>query len=176
MTIDTPSLPTVLLVEDDPMLRRLIRSMLQGAGYDLLVAPNGEVALTMAGERAGTIDLLLTDVVMPRMNGFELSGHITSTHPETSVLFLSGYADDSNSVRAGLKTTRHAFLLKPFTKDALLEKIQEVLVSKLRASRTSRARCPGSSAPRSPRQCCRSWPERWLRSGRDRPRGRSPGP
>jgi CheY-like chemotaxis protein len=129
MTSDTPAVPTILLVEDDPMLRTLIRRMLEGAGYDLLVAPNGDTALTLARERPGAIDLLLTDVVMPRMNGFELSGHIVSAHPEVSVLFLSGYADESNSVRAGLKTTRHAFLLKPFTQDVLLGKIQEVLAS-----------------------------------------------
>lgn len=129
MTSDTRSVQTILLVEDDPMLRTLIRRMLEGAGYDLLVAPNGDAALALARERPRAIDLLLTDVVMPRMSGFELSGHIVNEHPETSVLFLSGYADESNSVRAGLKTTRHAFLLKPFTQDALRGKIEEVLAN-----------------------------------------------
>ncbi len=123
------SVPTILLVEDDPMIRPLLRRMLEGAGYDLLVAKNGDEALTLANEHPGVIDLLLTDVVMPRMNGFELGGYIGKAHPETNVLFVSGYAADSSSVREGLRTARQAFLLKPFTKDALLGKIKEVLES-----------------------------------------------
>ena len=101
--------------------------MLAGAGYELLVASNGDEALTMARQHEGVIDLLLTDVVMPRMNGFELGEHIGSAHPETSVLFLSGYARDSTAVRSGLRSAGQAFLLKPFTQDALLGKIAEVL-------------------------------------------------
>ena len=119
--------PTILLVEDEPAIRTLIRRMLEGAGYELLVARNGDEALTLAGEHRGGIDLLLTDVVMPRMNGFELGERIGSAHPETNVLFVSGYSRDSTAVRTGLRTAGRAFLLKPFTRDALLGKIKEVL-------------------------------------------------
>jgi YesN/AraC family two-component response regulator len=63
----------------------------RGAGYDLIVAKSGDEALALANDHTGAIDLLVTDVVMPRMNGFELGGYIGGAHPETSVLFLSGY-------------------------------------------------------------------------------------
>ena len=124
---DPVARPAILLVEDEPMIRSLLQRMLEGAGYELIVATNGDDAVALARERSGPIDLLLTDVVMPRMDGFALSGHIASAHPESHVLFLSGYADESGPVRAGLKHTRHAFLLKPFTKDALLGKIADIL-------------------------------------------------
>jgi two-component system cell cycle sensor histidine kinase/response regulator CckA len=129
MRSEPQSAPTILLVEDEPSMRSLIRRMLEGAGYDLIVAKNGDEALALANEHTGAIDLLVTDVVMPRMNGFEQGGFIGGTHPETSVLFLSGHAEDSSSVRKGLRTTGQAFLLKPFTQDALLGKIKEILES-----------------------------------------------
>ena len=73
------------------------------------------------------IALLLTYVVMPRMNGFELGTLISGAHPETNVLFVSGYSRDSSAVRDGLRTACKAFLLKPFTQDALLGKFRELL-------------------------------------------------
>lgn len=118
---------TILLVEDEPAIRTLLRRMLAGAGYELFVACNGDEALTMARQHAWTIDLLLTDVVMPRMNGFELGELVAAVHPETKVLFVSGYSRDSTSVRSGLRAAGRAFLLKPFTQDDLLGKIREVL-------------------------------------------------
>ena len=119
--------PTILLVEDEPAIRTLIRRMLVGAGYELLVARNGDEAMSMARQHSGVIDLLLTDVVMPRMNGFELGERIGGAHPETTMLFVSGHSRDSTSVRRGLRTAGRAFLLKPFTQDALLGKVREVL-------------------------------------------------
>lgn len=119
--------PTILLVEDEPAIRTLIRRRLAGAGYELLVARNGDEVMSMARQHSGVIDLLLTDVVMPRMNGFEFGELIARTHPETNMLFVSGHAGDSASVRRGLRTAGRAFLLKPFTYDALLGKIREVL-------------------------------------------------
>ncbi len=119
--------PTILLVEDEPAIRTLIRRMLAGAGYELLVARNGDEALSVARQHSGAIDLLLTDVVMPRMNGFELGELMASAHPETNLLFVSGHSADSVSVRRGLRTAGRDFLLKPFTQDALLGKIREVL-------------------------------------------------
>jgi|TARA_B100000959_G_C14696318_1_gene506904 CheY-like chemotaxis protein len=124
-----PQSPTILLVEDEPAIRSLIRRMLEGAGYELLIARNGNEALTVAKQHRGVIDLLLTDIVMPRMNGFELGEQIGSARPETNVLFVSGFFKDSTAVRSGLRATGRAFLLKPFTQDALLGKIQEVLQS-----------------------------------------------
>ena len=122
-----PQSSTILLVEDEPAIRALIRRMLEGAGYELLVARNGDEALSVARQHRGVIDLLLTDVVMPRMNGFELGEQFGTARPEASVLFVSGFFRDSNAVRSGLRTSGRAFLLKPFTQDALLGKIREVL-------------------------------------------------
>ena len=118
---------TILLVEDEPAIRKLITRTLAGAGYELLAARNGDEALSIAGQHRGMIDLLLTDVVMPGMNGFEFGKLIGSAHPETIVLFVSGYSRDSTSVRSGLRNAGRAFLLKPFTQDALLAKVREVL-------------------------------------------------
>ncbi len=118
---------TILLVEDEPAIPKLIRRTLAGAGYELLVARDGDEALRVAGQHRGVIDLLLTDIVMPGMNGFELVKQIGRAHPETTVLFVSGYSRDSTSVRSGLRTAGRAFLLKPFTQDALLAKIKDVL-------------------------------------------------
>ncbi len=110
--------PTILLVEDEPAIRTLIRRMLDGAGYELLVARNGDEAMSIARRHSGVIDLLLTDVVMPRLNGFELGELIACARPETNMLFVSGHFLDSDSLRRGLRTPGRAFLLTPFTQDA----------------------------------------------------------
>ena len=74
MMSEPPSAPTILLVEDEPSIRSLIRRMPRGPGYDLVVAKSGDEALALANDHTGAIDLLVTNVVMPRMNGFELGG------------------------------------------------------------------------------------------------------
>ena len=119
--------PTILLVEDEPAIRTLIRRMLEAAGYALLEARNGDEALAMATRHDGDIDLLLTDIVMPKMNGFELGRRMEETRPDTTVLFVSGYSRDSSEVRSGLRASGRPVLLKPFTREALLEKVREVL-------------------------------------------------
>ncbi len=118
---------TILLVEDEPAIRRLIRRALEGQGYQLLEACNGQEALVIAADHGGTIDLLVTDVVMPRMDGFTLGQRLSESHPETRVLFLSGQADQSVAVRGGLKEAGEAFLLKPFTHEHLLRTIRDHL-------------------------------------------------
>jgi len=118
---------TILLVEDEPAIRRLIRRALEGQGYQLLEACNGQEALVIAADHGGTIDLLVTDVVMPRMDGFTLGQRLSESHPETRVLFLSGQADQSVAVRGGLKEAGEAFLLKPFTHEHLLRTIRDRL-------------------------------------------------
>lgn len=122
-----PSGETILLVEDDPLIRRLIRHMLQGQGYQLLEACHGPAALSLAEDHRGPIDLLVTDVVMPQMDGFTLGEQLVDSHPETRVLFISGYADRSVRVRRGLKEASQAYLLKPFAQDRFLEAIREQL-------------------------------------------------
>ena len=116
---------TILFVEGSPPSRRRIRCMIQGQGYQLLEASNGHEALGLATDHRGPIELLVTDVVMPRMGGFTLGERLVESHPETRVLFLSGYAD--RSVTGGLEAAGQAFLLKPFTLVRLLQTIREQL-------------------------------------------------
>ena len=115
---------TILFVEDEPQVRRLIRRMLQGQGYQLLEASDGPAALSLAEGHREPIDLLVTDVVMPQMDGFTLGERLAESHPETRVLFLSGYADQSVTVSGGFKKAGQAYLLKPFTRDRLLRKVR----------------------------------------------------
>ena len=126
MTVRPPG-ETILLVEDDPPIRRLIRRSLESQGFQLLEASNGQDALLVAAEHSGPIDLLVTDVVMPRMDGFTLGERLVESHPEVRVLFISGEVDQSVAVRGGLKETGQAFLLKSFTPDHLLRTIREQL-------------------------------------------------
>lgn len=128
MTSPTPA-KTILLVEDDPPIRQLVRRVLEQRGYVLIEARNAEEALHLAEERPDPIDLLMTDVVLPHMDGFELAARFRARRPETRVLLISGYAADSVAVRGGLKESGEQFLLKPFTKDQLVRKIHKVLES-----------------------------------------------
>ena len=89
---------TVLLVEDEPSIRQLMRRMLESHGYTLLEARNGDEALSLAEEYTTPIHLLLTDVVMPKMDGFQLAIRLTQLYTETRVLFLSGHAGMSRAL------------------------------------------------------------------------------
>jgi two-component system, cell cycle sensor histidine kinase and response regulator CckA len=104
---------TVLLVEDEQIVREVVRQMLERQGYEVLVAADGEEALALAGRYEGRIDVLATDVVMPRMGGGELADRLLPQRPELRVLFMSGYTEDP-TVWDGLEE-RKAFLQKPFS-------------------------------------------------------------
>ena len=121
----TPTGETILVVEGGPPARRYLGQMLRGHGYQLLEATTGDEALDLAANHSGSIALLVTDVVMPNMSGFTLGERLFASHPETRVLFLSGYTDQS--VTGGLKATGQAFLLRPFTYDRLIQTIREQL-------------------------------------------------
>jgi two-component system cell cycle sensor histidine kinase/response regulator CckA len=117
---------TVLLVDDDRLVRGLLQQILEGAGYRVLEAAGGEEARLRAERHEGPIHLLLTDVVMPGMNGRVLAELIMAARPEMKVLIMSGYMDDAElrqSVRAG----RLPFIDKPFLPEGLLSKVREVL-------------------------------------------------
>ncbi|MBI2932721.1 MAG: response regulator [Planctomycetes bacterium] len=117
---------TVLLVEDESPLRKLVQQILQSRGYRVLAASEPGEALLLAERHAGTIDLLLTDVVMPHMNGRELAERLTAQHRDMKVLYVSGYPDDTVMLQ-GLVRPGMAFLCKPFTAEALLGKIRAML-------------------------------------------------
>jgi len=118
---------TVLMVEDEPMVRELGAALLGKLGYTILVAANGRQALNMIhADRTRTIHALVTDVVMPEMGGRDLAEFLRSVSPDTKVIFCSGYTEDVASLRgeAGSPIT---FLPKPYTMAALANKVREVL-------------------------------------------------
>jgi PAS domain S-box-containing protein len=117
---------TVLLTEDEAQVRQMIRMILEMSGYRVLEAASGEEALILYKQHEGQIDLIMTDVVMPGMSGRELAESLEDLHPGIKVLYISGYTDDA-IVRHGLLDQEIAFLQKPFTPDALMRKVREVL-------------------------------------------------
>jgi two-component system, cell cycle sensor histidine kinase and response regulator CckA len=117
---------TILLAEDEPALRELTREVLEEHGYTVIVAGSGDGALKRAGTYPGAIDLLLTDVVMPRLSGRELAERLARLRPGLRVIFMSGYTDDA-VVRHGVLVPSTAFIQKPFGPESLLAKIREVL-------------------------------------------------
>ncbi|HET9984455.1 MAG TPA: PAS domain-containing protein [Longimicrobiales bacterium] len=119
-------LETILLVEDEPSVRRLAKRALAGKGYTVIEAPNGVDALRVAKEHPGRIDLLVTDVVMPGMTGRSLADRLARDRPETRVLFISGYTDDL-APNHGVLPAGVSFLQKPFAPGALRAKVREVL-------------------------------------------------
>ena len=117
---------TVLLVEDEDIVRNLTLRVLAAHGYSVLAAADGQEALRLADRHKGPIHLLLTDVVMPNMSGRQLAERVVSARRETKVLYLSGYTDDA-IVHHGVLEPGIAFLQKPFTPIGLARKVREVL-------------------------------------------------
>jgi len=117
---------TILLVEDDEMVRKLVNKVLDNEGYRLLEAANGVAALSICAQYEEPIHLLLTDVVMPEMSGRELANRLAAVRPELKVLYMSGYTDDV-IVHHGVLDEGTEFIQKPFTPDVLARKIREVL-------------------------------------------------
>jgi CheY-like chemotaxis protein len=119
---------TVLLVEDEDMVRRMTREVLEGAGYRVLEASSGFEALRVSTGHNGRLDLLLTDVVMPGMSGRELSERLAPVRPAMKVLYMSGHTDDA-IFHHGVTQAGTGFLQKPFTPDALERRVRELLGS-----------------------------------------------
>lgn len=117
---------TVLVVEDEDPVRRLIREVLTDLGYIVLESAEPPLALAMCERYAGRIDLLVTDFIMPQMNGRELAERIVAAHPETRVLYVSGYTKESFAKR-GMELPGSVFLGKPFTPALLADRVREAL-------------------------------------------------
>jgi PAS domain S-box-containing protein len=117
---------TILLVEDEESIRSLVLGILRKQGYKVLEAASPQQALEISASIEGVIHLLLTDVVMPHMNGREVAEQVTAARPSTKVLYMSGYTDQAIS-HHGILNPGVPFLQKPFTPEALAEKVRKVL-------------------------------------------------
>jgi two-component system, cell cycle sensor histidine kinase and response regulator CckA len=119
---------TILLVEDEDAVRGLARQILEQEGYSVLEASRGEEALSLCAAYEQPIQLLLTDVVMPEISGKEVGDRLRALHPETKVLFMSGYTDEA-IVHHGVLDANVEFIQKPFTPAALARKVRHVIDS-----------------------------------------------
>jgi len=117
---------TILLVEDEEAVRSLTSRILKKQGYRVMAAQHGREAMEIATREEGRIDLVLTDVVMPGMNGRGLVERLTGIRPSIKSLYMSGYTDD-DIIRRGFIEPSKSFLQKPFTSDALLQTVRKVL-------------------------------------------------
>jgi PAS domain S-box-containing protein len=157
--VTEPGTETILLVEDESNLRYLARQFLEKQGYRVIEAADGAVAMQISVAHEGMIHLLLTDVIMPGMNGRELAQRISEIRPNTKVLYMSGYTENvighNGTLDAGVR-----LLQKPFTLRELKSKVREVLDStpigsevemSVRAAHASPEKGPGKSLSRAPR-------------------------
>ena len=117
---------TILLVEDEPLLRKLARRILEMRGYTVHEAANAPEAIRFSELHADAIDLMITDVVMPGMSGAELARQMATLRPSMRVLYVSGYTDDAIA-QHGILDAGIAFLQKPFTPTSLTRKVLEVM-------------------------------------------------
>jgi len=117
---------TLLLVEDEPSLRKLTREILRRAGYKVIDAANGGEALLACEQSSAEIELMITDLVMPGMSGWELAKRLALLRPKMKVLYMSGYSSHA-ALASGALERRDHFLQKPFTPGALAEKVRHIL-------------------------------------------------
>jgi CheY-like chemotaxis protein len=117
---------TILVVDDEPEIRKLVSAMVTAKGYNVLTADSGDHAITLVKNLKTPIDLLLTDVVAPGMSGPMLADKLLEQQPDLRVLFMSGY-DNTNVVQRYVVEKGHALLHKPFTVEELGRKVAEML-------------------------------------------------
>lgn len=118
--------PLIVLVEDEELIRRLLSRVLETAGYEVVVAADGLAALHQFEAHAGDVALLLTDLVMPGMNGLELSRAARDLQPDLPVLCMSGYSEETLRER-GSEEDEVAFIEKPFAPGELTDLVEELL-------------------------------------------------
>jgi CheY-like chemotaxis protein len=126
----TQAMPAnVLLVEDEPAVRMVTREALEMGGYRVLEADGPAAAVRIAGNAATDIDLLLTDMIMPGMNGAELARRVREVRPGLATLFMTGYAE-SEALRLATLEVKHQHIQKPFTVSALLARVADALATR----------------------------------------------
>lgn len=124
---ETPDSNTILLVEDEGYVRDVATEILETAGYTVIVAKSGPEAIAVF-EKHGPFTLLVTDVVMPGMNGRELANKLISLQPSLKTIYMSGYTD-SPLIRQDFQSSKYVYLQKPFTLESLTNKVKEVLAT-----------------------------------------------
>jgi signal transduction histidine kinase/ActR/RegA family two-component response regulator len=138
---------TILLVEDEPSVRVLVRDELQKLGYRVIEAKNGVEACLLATQQAGSLQLLMTDVVMPGMGGRELAQHLSVIKPDLRTLYISGYMDDVG-IMAGQEEGMSSFLQKPFTPEVLARAVRNLLDASTPSDKTGAS--PSTPQPTPP--------------------------
>src|SRR5436309_5534257 len=124
---------TILVVDDEAEIRKLVGAMVSQAGYTILTADSGEHALVLYKNNKGPIDLLITDVIAPGMSGPMLADKLTELQPDLKVLYISGY-DNTHVVQKYVVEKGHELLTKPFTADEMQAKIRQMLRPALSSS------------------------------------------
>jgi two-component system, cell cycle sensor histidine kinase and response regulator CckA len=124
---------TILVVDDEPEVRKLVGAMVSQAGYNAITADSGEHALTLYKNQKTPIELLITDVIQPGMSGPMLADKLTAQQPDLKVLYISGY-DNTHVVQKYVVEKGHALLPKPFTVDDLRRKVDQMLRPAARGS------------------------------------------
>ena len=126
--MDQGSKGNVLLVEDDDQVRSFIRMLLTNNGYHVLEATNGVEGLKIAETQAGHIDLLLSDMLLPELSGFDLAQKAREKNPRMKILFMTGYVE-GDIVQRGISDLGATFLDKPFQPNALLSLVHDAIAS-----------------------------------------------
>ena len=126
---------TILLVEDNDNLRDLLQRTLEGVGFSLLSSADGAEALGLCQQHDGAVDLVVSDIAMPRFNGLELSERIRATRPETKFLFITAFGDQFPELRERIKYDA-GMLEKPFLPSELLRKVEDTLNQGMAATGT----------------------------------------
>src|SRR3954462_14157431 len=124
---------TILVVDDEAEIRKLVGAMVAQAGFTILTADSGEHALTLYKNNKGPIDLLITDVIAPGMSGPMLADKLSALQPDLKVLYISGY-DNTHVVQKYVVERGHALLSKPFSVADLQAKVKEMLAPALRSN------------------------------------------
>jgi DNA-binding NtrC family response regulator len=119
---------TVLVVDDDPGVRRVASRMLRARSFRVLEAHGGTAAISVSSAHDGAIDLLLTDIVLPGMNGVQLATRIADQRPGIAVIFMSGHPE-VDAVRYGVLAPNYPFIHKPFGAEDLLRVVETVIPS-----------------------------------------------
>ena len=125
---------TILVVDDEPEIRKLVSAMVSQFGYTVLTADSGEHALTLAKKNKAPIDLLITDVIAPGMSGPMLADKLSEQQPDVKVLYISGY-DNTQVVQKYVVEKGHELLTKPFSVEELKKKVQTMLPAEVRSAR-----------------------------------------